>query len=205
MSGRVAGSLLPLGERVWHKNGAMTRRVPPPLDDRRLNELALRYVGKYATTRAKLRMYLQRKLRERGWEGQSQPDLAALADRFATLGYVDDAAFALGKARSLGARGYGERRVADELRVAGVDAGDRAAASTHAHGEALDAALRFARRKRIGPFSSELAEREQRQKWIGAMIRAGHGFAVARVISALPPGAVINLDQLRDDTGLNAD
>jgi regulatory protein len=43
------------------------RRALPPLDQAALQELALRYVGKYATTRAKLRAYLGRKLRERGW------------------------------------------------------------------------------------------------------------------------------------------
>src|SRR5947208_1458159 len=42
---------------LWHKKGvkalSKARRAPPPLDDERLHELALRYVGKYATTRWK--------------------------------------------------------------------------------------------------------------------------------------------------------
>ena len=104
------------------------RRSPPPLDSSRLQELALRYVSKYATTRAKLREYLTRKLRERGWDGERQPDLEALANRFAELGYVDDAAFALSKSRSLTARGYGRRRLDEKLRLAGVGEGDSAAA-----------------------------------------------------------------------------
>ena len=40
-----------------------------------MQDLALRYVGKYATTRAKLAAYLARKLRERGWDGQREPDV----------------------------------------------------------------------------------------------------------------------------------
>ena len=71
----------------------------PPLDDRGLNELAVRYVGKYATTRAKLAAYLSRKVRERGWGGDSDPAIAGIVDRFAELGYVDDAGYALDKAR----------------------------------------------------------------------------------------------------------
>ena len=98
-------SRFPLGERLWHKNGVKSpskaRRAPPPLERAALQELALRYVGKYATTRAKLRAYLSRKLRERGWDGAREPDLEALAERFAELGYVDDAAYALSKSRSL--------------------------------------------------------------------------------------------------------
>ena len=87
------------------------RRAPPPLDESKLNELALRYVGRFATTRAKLRSYLARKVRERGWDGQREPDLGRIADRFAEQGYVDDAAYALAKSRALTGRGYGKRRV----------------------------------------------------------------------------------------------
>jgi regulatory protein len=58
----------------------------PPLDEGRLNELALRYVGRFATTRAKLRSYLGRKLRERGWDGTREPEIAANAERFAAQG-----------------------------------------------------------------------------------------------------------------------
>ena len=128
------------------------KRAPPPLDQRRLQELALRYVGKYATTRAKLCAYLRRKLRERGWDGDRQPDLEALVTRFAELGYVDDASFALTQARSLSARGYGKRRLTEKLRVAGVGEDDSEAAGNHANKEVVAAALRFAERRRIGPF-----------------------------------------------------
>ena len=69
-------------------------RPPTPLDPARLERLALRYVERFATTRAKLRRYLERKLRERGWGADAAPDTAALVERMAALGYVDDAAFA---------------------------------------------------------------------------------------------------------------
>jgi regulatory protein len=166
------------------------------LDRERLQELALRYVGKYSTTRSKLRSYLARKLRERGWEGAREPDLEALANRFAELGYVDDAAFALAQSRSLSARGYGKRRISEKLRLAGVEQGDGEAAGEHADGEAVAAALRFAKRRRFGPFASEPADRALVEKWTAAMIRAGHGFALTRVIITMAPGAPIDEDEL---------
>lgn len=178
------------------------KRAPPPLDQRRLEELALRYVGKYATTRAKLCSYLRRKLRERGWESDRQPDLEALANRFAELGYVDDASFALTQARSLSARGYGKRRLTEKLRLAGVGEDDSEAAGDHADGQAVAAALRFAERRRIGPFASDTADRAQRERWIGAMTRAGHGFALARVIAELEPGSQVDQDDLKDRAGI---
>jgi len=163
-----------------------------------LQELALRYAAKYATTRAKLRLYLARKLRERGWEGTREPDLEALSNRFAELGYVDDAAFALNQSRSLASRGYGERRLAEKLRSAGVEEPDSAAASAHAQREAVAAALRFAERRRFGPFASAAADRPQIEKWTAAMVRAGHSFGLARIVASMMPGAEINRDQLSE-------
>ena len=54
------------------------KRVAKPLDEARLRDLALAYVARFSTSSAKLATYLKRKLRERGWEGESEPDIAAL-------------------------------------------------------------------------------------------------------------------------------
>lgn len=181
------------------------RRTAPPLDPERLQELALNYVSRYATTRAKLGFYLARKVRERGWSGDRQPDLLALADRFADLGYIDDAAYALNTSRSLAARGYGKRRLAQKLRIDGVDDRDGTAAHAHAQEEVVDAALRFAARKRIGPYSSAPVDPRQREKWIAAMVRAGHSFVLARAVAALSPGAQIDRERLAERAGVAED
>jgi len=181
------------------------RRAPPPLSQSALQEVALRYVGKYATTRAKLRTYLARKIRERGWDGEHAPDLEALAGRFAELGYIDDASYAVAKSRALSARGYGKRRLAENLRLAGVSEEDGRAAFDAADAEQVGAALRFARRRRLGPFASAPAERPEREKWIAAMVRAGHAFGLARTIANMAPGSAIDptdlLESSRSDAG----
>ena len=175
------------------------RRAPPPLNEAKLQELALSYVGRFASTRAKLRTYLARKLRERGWSGDREPDLAALADRFAERGYIDDAAYALSKARDLTGRGYGKRRVAEQLRVAGVEEADSEAAREHAQSEAVAAALRFAERRRLGPFAREKpGDRSERERGIAAMVRAGHPFGLARAIVEMEPSAAIDIDELAE-------
>jgi regulatory protein len=173
-------------------------RAITPLDRKRLEELALRYVGRYATTRARLRSYLARKIRERGWGEPSAPDLDSLGERFAALGYIDDAAFALSKSQSLAARGYGKRRLIDKLRIAGVGEEDGRAARDHADGEALEAALRFAKRRRIGPFGVSSTDPRQREKAIAALVRAGHSFALSRAIAELAPGTEVDRDYLAE-------
>jgi regulatory protein len=175
------------------------RRALPPLDEPRLNELAVRYVGRFATTRAKLRAYLQRKIRERGWAEGRAPDLEMIANRFADLGYIDDAGFALAKSRALTGRGYGKRRVVQALRIAGVDDADGETARDHADAEAVAAALRFAERRRIGPFAANLVtDPREREKALAAMVRAGHSFGLSKLILGLTPGSEIDLEELAE-------
>lgn len=158
----------------------------------------MRYVGRFATTRAKLRAYLDRKLRERGWSGDALPDLDALAERFAERGYVDDAGYALSKARSLSGRGYGKARLTQSLRVAGVAEADSEVARSHAESEALSSALRFAQRKRLGPYAAQVPDPKARERALTAMVRAGHSFALSRAIIGLAPGERFSAEDLED-------
>lgn len=164
------------------------RKPRPPLDQPALEELALAYVGRFATTRARLAAYLARKVRERGWAMAQGPDLAALAERHAAAGLVDDAAFAMSRARALGCRGFGRSRVRQQLRVAGVAEADGAEALDYAARNAVDSALRFAERRRIGPFATARADPRLRQRQVAAMVRAGHPLGLALAILKCAPG-----------------
>lgn len=181
------------------------RRERPPLDESKLNALALRYVGRFATTRAKLRAYLTRKLRERGWAGSIEPDPGAIAERLAERGYIDDAGFALSRSQTLTGRGYGKARLVQSLRVAGVDETDWADARDHAEAEAGAAALRFAQRRRIGPFATSVPDPKSRERSLSAMVRAGHSFTLSRFIVNHSPGAAVDLDELSVATDCSDD
>ena len=164
------------------------RRPVPPLDTAKLERLALRYVERFATTRGKLTDYLRRKIRERGWDGEPA-DPAALAERMAGLGYVDDRAYAEARASALGRRGLGARRVAGALREARIGDEDADAVAPGIEARAVDAALTFARRRRIGPFGAPAADRAGREKQLGAMLRAGHPLDLSRRIVDAPQGS----------------
>jgi regulatory protein len=171
-----------------------TRKPVRPLDEEGLERLALHYAGRYATTRAKLAAYLVRKVKERGWAGSAPAPVERLVARFAELGYVDDRAFASARAASLTRRGYGSRRVDQALRAAGIGEADAAAAREESEAAALAAALRFAERRRIGPYAPEKADRLARQKAAAAMLRAGHSIDLVRKILDASPGEVPDLD-----------
>jgi len=157
------------------------KRPPKPLDSARLEELALAYVARFATSAAKLQSYLKRKLGERGWAGEGEPPVKAQVERYVAHGYVDDAGYARARAGSLRRRGYGPRRVDQALGAAGIDDHIREDVRGN-EGEIRRAALAMGRKRRFGPFGTEPPDRERREKQIATMLRAGHGFEAARAI-----------------------
>lgn len=151
------------------------KKTPRPLDSVRLEELALTYVARFATTAAKLEAYLARKLRERGWDGEGAAPTQEIVARFVDAGYIDDAAWARAKSGSLLRRGYGLRRVRQALDAAGVR--DEARVG---QGAQRAAALALARKRGFGPFGAALPDRPLREKQIAALLRAGHPLDSAR-------------------------
>jgi regulatory protein len=158
------------------------KRTPRPLDAPRLEELALGYVARFATSATKLEAYLSRKIRERGWADEEiavSQVVSALVERFVRNGYVDDAAFARARSGSLLRRGYGQRRIAQALGAAGIseEVRDEVKAGKAAQRRA---ALALASKRRFGPFGLEPPDRAVREKQLAAMLRAGHPLDIAR-------------------------
>jgi regulatory protein len=89
----------------------------------------------------------------------------------------------------------GKRRVAGALREVGIGEEDAAALAPAIEARAVDAALAFARRRRIGPFADLAADRPLREKHIAAMIRGGHDFTLSRRIASMAPGEDFELPE----------
>jgi regulatory protein len=154
-------------------------RVLKPLTPSALNDMALRYVARFATSAAKLEHYLVRKIRERGWDGEDHAPVSALVERFVAAGYVDDEVYARSKSGSLLRRGYGKRRIDQALGAAGIADEVREAVAA-GEDELRRAALALARKRRFGPFGKGPDDRASREKQLGAMLRAGHRLDMAR-------------------------
>lgn len=175
-----------------------TKRPPKPLNSAKIEELALAYVARFATSAGKLEAYLRRKLRERGVaEGEEEPDIGALVARFAARGYIDDAGYARARSGDLLRRGYGRRRIAQALHGAGIEEEIREACIPDT-ARLRSAALAMARKRRFGPFyagpGEDAADRhKRREKQLAAMLRAGHDFEIARTV--IDAGGVAQLDE----------
>lgn len=112
------------------------------------------------------RKELERKLAQ--WEA-AEEEIAALCDRMEELGYLDDAAYAARVVRHYSAKGYGERKLRDELYRRGVprDLWDAALEQAESPDAAIDA---FVAKKMAG---KEL-DRKELKKVSDALARRGY-------------------------------
>lgn len=178
------------------KKGGGSRR---PADPAYLEKAALFYLQRFATSRAHLTTILARKVARRGLPDgttQAQADewIAAVVERMVDLGYVDDAAYARARTRTLLNRGKPRRVIRRALADKGIPEAliDAAIAEIEAETAAPDlhAAIRYARRRRLGPArpphrqpapGSDARDR-QYQKDLAALARAGFSYDIAKTV-----------------------
>jgi regulatory protein len=160
-----------------------TRRAQNrPISPQYLRQLALTYVARYATSQAKLTRYLQRKIKEKGWEGEDQPPIAQIVAQMVDMNFVDDEIFATARKDSLIRRGYGESRVRSALHHAGIETDTMNKVVDIDEEKAFEIALSYARKRRLGPYFTGEIDQKIRQKQMASMLRAGHNLSIARQI-----------------------
>lgn len=154
-----------------------------PVDINALFDRALRYVARYACTKARLQRYLADRLRRNGAGLDPDQRAALVADviaRVEALGALDDKAFAHARADTLARRGQGRMRVRRQLATYGVPRAFADEASGAA--DPLDSAVRLMQRRRLGPFAVGGAsdDPDRLRQALGVMARGGHEARLSR-------------------------
>jgi len=165
-------------------------RKPRKLATADLQDRALDYLGRYAASTRRLRQVLTRRIRRsaEAHEFDPAPLLAELERVIQTLtrtGLLNDVAFAETKARSLNRRGGSRRTIVAKLAASGVAPAERTRAIAALEEEMptaeFDAAVAYARRRRLGAFRATPDDSpERRRKDLSAMARAGFALDLAR-------------------------
>ena len=171
------------------------KRGPRKVSPTYLENSAAHYLGRFSSSSANLRNVMMRKIyRSSSHHGtnieEAEKWLDALIEKFERLGYLDDTAFAQMRARGLHARGTPLVGIKFKLKQQGVGEDDIEAALAHLEDENetrnldWDAAVKLARRRRLGPYRTEdpEARKERREKDMGALARAGFGYDIAQRI-----------------------
>ena len=174
-------------------------RVPRKVTRQSLENAALAYLGRFATTAKGLSDVLMRRVQRAARHHGSDPAegaalIAAIVTRYRQAGLLDDTAFAEGRARTLFERGLPLRAIALRLRQKGVGADDVATALARLDPDAdrddpaapdaraLDraAARTFARRRRLGPWRKPDTREALRERDLATLARAGFSYGIAR-------------------------
>jgi regulatory protein len=163
-------------------------KVPSKITPSYLENAALHYLERFASSSANLRRVLLRKVARSvaHWGGDAAShgeQVDAVIAKLARLGYLNDAAYAEAKVRALHRAGKGSRTIRATLAAKGVDA-DLAAGALDSLAEDipepdLAAAIRLAKKRRLGPFRAQ-GRTEMRQKDLAALARAGFDFDTCR-------------------------
>lgn len=193
-AGGVGGKSLPDAKTRGRARGP--RKATPT----HLENAALYYLGRFASSAENLRRVLMRKvLRSARFHGTDADDGRAaverLVARFVRAGLVDDVAYAAARAQTLHRRGAAPKLIARRLRDKGVaaeaiDAALKGLGIGAAEVE-LAAAVNLARRRRLGPFgrkarsadktpASKRHAAKEREKALASLARAGFSYDVAR-------------------------
>ncbi|XDZ65527.1 regulatory protein RecX [Alphaproteobacteria bacterium LSUCC0684] len=163
----------------------------------RLTGKAVHYLGRYASTTARLEVVLkrfaERKLSD-AEPGQVSKAIDHVIKDCVSKGYVNDQLYAEQKTTSLRRQGRSRRMIEKTLAARGLDRSVIGAALM-VDAEADDmahewaAALIHARRRRLGPFASERDKQGDldkiRQRHLASFARAGFNLALAGKILAL--------------------
>ncbi|HEX4113498.1 MAG TPA: RecX family transcriptional regulator [Stellaceae bacterium] len=160
-----------------------------------LERAALRYLERYASSRATLRRVLLRRVAKaaRGDEEKAAAGRAlveALIERYVQSGLLDDARYAEAKAGGLARAGASRYRIRGKLMQKGVAADHiaDAIAALDERGEGSEPAAAGAliRKKRLGPYRRPGDRAKFRDKDLAALARAGFALGLARRLLGAP-------------------
>lgn len=178
---------------------------PPPMTEADLRPAALRHLARYAASSGGLRRVLSNKIRRSSaLHGQDPRPLLLAVDRLVEelceRGLIDDRAVAESQIGKLRRRGTSAQKIVSRLEAKGIpDAvvSDMAERLLPADGDHA-AAVRLAKRRRLGPFRT--SEREaNRMKDLGVLARAGFGYAVAAAVIDAPDSETLERLELPSD------
>ncbi|WP_435641489.1 regulatory protein RecX [Micavibrio aeruginosavorus] len=169
-------------------------RPPKKVTPEYLRNSGLYYLQRFATSTAHFRSVMARKI-DRSCHAHVDQNrdeclqwLDAMIEDFIRQGLLNDRMYAEGAVNSLRRRGLSRRAIMNRLQVKGLDSETVGAllathdteqgAQDHDTGD-LHAALKLARRKRIGPYAAPDKDID-RDKAIASIGRAGFSYDIAR-------------------------
>jgi len=173
---------------------ALMSKTHPALQAR-LREAALAYLERYESSVQSVRRTLRRRVERWAMKDGVSVDegsyeaIEAVIEDLRRAGLIDDARYAEMKARSLFNSGRSGRAIGAYLAQRGLSSAvigealeRRAEEAENPEEPDLEAARRFARKKRLGPHRPAEQRVEKRERDMAALGRAGFSWAIAKMV-----------------------
>ena len=170
-----------------------SKRKPKKITDSYLHNAGLFYLQRFASSRKNFIAVMDRKIRKSCREHPEQDYnsckllLEKTADTFERSGLLNDTVFAEGLISSLRRRGLSRSAVLQKLQQKGIGRNDALPKLQHfdeqtADDAELQAALKFAQKKRIGPFSTKPEDDKSIKKFYSIFARGGFCYEIAQKV-----------------------
>lgn len=163
-------------------------RKPKKITPKRLENIALYYLNRFESSAANLERVLKKRVKKAALfhEVEYKTTDAWIHTTIQTMkkmGYIDDTRYAKNQTRQMLQEGKSKKFIISKLRSKGVcsetiDQIIRPLDDDSQH----QAALTFARKKLLGPFSVSNKKRENREKQLASFARAGFDYQTAKKI-----------------------
>jgi len=170
---------------------ARPKKKPRKATAAALENAALYYLERFATSSENLKRVLMRRVERSARHHGTDPDegagvVDALIGRYLDCGLLDDAAYARTQAASMNRHGKSMRAIRARLMQKLVSADDIEAALDALAEETSDpdlaAAVAYAKKRRLGPWRTREKDANEREKELAALARSGFSYSIARRI-----------------------
>lgn len=162
------------------------KKAPKKITPARLKNIALYYLKRFETTQFGLRTVLKRRVDsyyyyDKDFDRNEAYDwIDSLVNEFVKLKYVDDARFAEFKVRDYLMAGKSPRYILGKMKEKGVDESITLRLIESQEYDPYEAAMKLAKKKKIGPFETDSNKRkERRSKDLAVLVRAGFDYDTA--------------------------
>lgn len=169
----------------WQEHTKKTK-VLRKITKQRLKNIALYYLKRFESSVANLRSVLRRRVNDYAYH---TPDFARqeaydwieeILQDFLRIGYLNDERYAELKVKNYVLAGKSQRYIQGKLREKGIDENIVEAMIAEQDFNPFEAALKLAKKRKIGPYSqTEEIRKERRSKDLAILVRAGFDYDVA--------------------------
>ncbi len=172
------------------------KKVPRKINETYLHNSGLYYLERFAASKYHFITVMSRKAKRSCLYHTDQnydecvEMVLAIADKFEKVGLLDDHVYTTSRVSSLRRKGLSKSMIVQKMRVKGINKEQTLNAlsklDSENHHDSYQAekaaALRLAKKRKIGPYYTDPSKEQDVQKSLGKLARAGFSYDVARTV-----------------------